>query len=78
MIEWNDKLLTRHRAADMAGTWHIKVNLPYLRCGQCGMNIMMLPSDGMLIDVDGIISRVVSHMTTSAHGYNLSGARDER
>ncbi len=77
MITWNDKLLSRSRAADMSGGWEIKVDGRYFRCAACDMNIMMLPSDGKIINVDGIMSSVVRHMVTTAHGYTLSGARDE-
>lgn len=73
-VVWDDRLLSRHRAADMSGTWGIKIDYPYLRCGQCDMNIMMLPRDGKLISVDGLMSAVVRHMVMSKHGYVLSGA----
>lgn len=72
-VIWDDRLLSRHRAADMSGEWLIKVDYPYLRCGQCDMNIMLLPGDGKLISVDGIMSAVVRHMVMTAHGYTLSG-----
>lgn len=71
---WDDRLISRHRAADMCGTWQVKVDHPYLRCADCDMNILKLPSGGSLIDVDGIIAAVVRHMTTTAHGYSLSGS----
>jgi hypothetical protein len=71
-VIWNEKLITRHRAADMAGTWLLKMDLPYLRCGQCDGNITMLPSNGKIVDIDGLISAVVRHMCMN-HGYSLSG-----
>lgn len=72
-VIWNDKLLTRDRAANMCGTWNIKLDYPYLRCSDCDMNILRLPENGMIITVDSVISAVVRHMVMTKHGYNLSG-----
>lgn len=76
---WNEKLLSRERAANMSGTWGLKMDGQYLRCAQCDGNVTMLPRDGKIINVDGIIAAVVRHMVMSAHGYTLSGgALNER
>ena len=34
----------------------------------------MLPGDGKIVNIDGMISAVVRHMTMN-HGYSLSGSR---
>ena len=69
---WDERLITRHRAADMAGTWALKLDHPYRRCAQCDGNVTRLPAEGKIIDIDGLISAVVRHMTGN-HGYSLSG-----
>lgn len=73
---WNDKLLSRSRAADMSGDWELKLDYPYLRCNLCNMNVLKLPDNDALITVDGIMSATVRHMTTTAHGYTLSGTKN--
>ena len=80
---WDDRLITRHHAADMAGAWDLKIDarsegpdndgfdVPvYLRCGLCDGNITKLPA---LTSIDGLIAAVVRHMTMN-HGYSLSGS----
>ena len=74
-VIWDERLITRQRAADMCGTWQLAVDPPYLRCADCAGNILKLPADGKIIDIDGLISAVVRHMTMN-HGYSLSGAQD--
>ena len=74
-VTWDERLISRHRAADMAGVWDLKVDHPYLRCGQCDGNVTKLPDAGKLLNMDGLISAVVRHMTMN-HGYALSGASD--
>ena len=69
-VAWDDRLITRHHAADMAGAWDLKTDPPYLRCGLCDGNITKLPA---LTSIDGLISAVVRHMTMN-HGYSLSGS----
>ena len=69
-VTWDDRLITRHHAADMAGAWDLKLDHPYLRCGQCDGNITKLPA---LTSIDGLIAAVVRHMTMN-HGYSLSGS----
>ena len=70
---WDDRLISRHHAADMAGVWDLKMDYPYLRCGICDGNVTMLPSAGKIINIDGMIAAVVRHMTMN-HGYSLSGS----
>jgi len=73
-VTWDDRLITRHHAADMAGAWDLKLDHPYLRCGLCDGNVTMLPREaGKLINIDGIIALVVGHMVRN-HGYSLSGS----
>ena len=72
-VVWDERLITRNRAAAMCGTWDLKVDAPYLRCAACDGNVTMLPGAGKVINVDGIISLVVGHMVRN-HGYSLSGA----
>ena len=72
-VIWDDRLLTRHHAADMAGTWDLKMDHPYLRCAVCDGNVTMLPAAGKIISTDGIIAAVVRHMAGN-HGYSLSGS----
>jgi hypothetical protein len=72
MITWDNRLISRHRAADMAGTWQLKTDYPFLRCALCDMNIIKL-AEGMITDADQLISSVVRHMSTTAHAYPLSG-----
>lgn len=72
-IIWDERLITRHHAADMSGTWDLKMDLPYIRCAQCDGNVTMLPSDGKLVNIDGFIAAVVRHMAGN-HGYSLSGS----
>ena len=69
---WDERLITRHRAADRCGTWQLTVDPPYLRCKDCGGNVLKLPAPGKIVDIDGLISAVVRHMTVN-HGYSLSG-----
>lgn len=69
---WNPKLITRARAADMCGTWGLTIDGQYLRCAQCDGNVTMLPRDGRILNIDGMISAVVRHMTMN-HDYKLSG-----
>lgn len=70
---WDGRLITRHHAADLSGPWELKMDAPYLRCGQCDGNITMLPRNGTIINVDGIIAAVIRHMCMN-HGYSLSGS----
>ena len=72
-VTWDERLITRHRAADMAGAWELKLDHPYLRCGQCDGNVRMLPADGKTTNVDALIAAVVRHMAMN-HGYSLSGS----
>ena len=76
MIIWDERLITRQRAADMCGTWDLKIDFPYLRCSLCDGNVTKLPSAGMLLNADVLISAVVRHMCMS-HDYNLSGVSNE-
>ena len=87
-VEWDDRLITRHHAADMAGPWDLKIDVDhnclegrpevpvYLRCGQCDGNVTKLPDAGKILNMDGLISAVVRHMTMN-HGYALSGASND-
>lgn len=70
---WDERLITRHRAADMAGPWELIMDAPYLRCAACFGNVTMLPANEKVITVDGIIGLVVGHMVRN-HGYSLSGS----
>lgn len=76
MMIWDERLISRARAANMCGTWELKTDLPYLRCNQCDGNITMLPSGGRVINVDGLISAVLGHMV-KCHDYSLSGSNSE-
>ena len=71
-VIWDERLITRQRAADMCGTWPLAVDHPYLRCKDCGGNVIKLPAEGKIVDIDGLISAAVRHMTMN-HGYSLSG-----
>ena len=71
-VIWDERLITRQRAADMCGTWQLAVDHPYLRCADCTGNVTRLPDAGKIVDIDGLISAVVRHMTMN-HGYSLSG-----
>ena len=84
-VIWDERLITRERAANRCGTWALKIDarsegpdndgfdVPvYLRCADCDGNVTMLPAAGKLVDIDGLISAVVRHMTMN-HGYSLSG-----
>ena len=71
-VIWDERLITRHRAADMAGAWQLKLDHPYLRCADCTGNVIKLPADGKIVDIDGLMSAVVRHMCMN-HGYALSG-----
>ena len=71
-VTWDERLISRQRAADMCGTWHLAVDHPYLRCADCTGNILKLPAEGKVVDIDGLISATVRHMTMN-HGYSLSG-----
>ena len=78
---WNDKLITRGRAADMCGLWDIKLDhhdkgIVFFRCHICDGNITRLPSDGKLTSIDALIAAVLRHMCSS-HGYSLSGAGND-
>jgi hypothetical protein len=78
---WNEKLITRARAADLCGTWPVKVDVQdhgtaYLRCLECDGNITLLTSAGTVVSVDGLIAAVLRHLCSS-HDYNLSGAGHE-
>ena len=74
-VTWDERLISRQRAADMCGTWRLAVDHPYLLCADCTGNILKLPAEGKIVDIDGLISAVVRHMTMN-HGYSLSGAQD--
>lgn len=80
MIIWDERLITRQRAADLCGTWELKMDYQqaatYLRCSVCDGNVTRLPSDGMALNVDVLIAAVVRHMCMN-HNYNLSGAGNE-
>jgi hypothetical protein len=76
---WDDRLITRDRAAGLTGEWPVRVQDQdaaglFLRCGKgtCDGNILRLPDPGMLISVDGMISAVLRHMVM-CHGQSLSG-----
>ena len=76
-VIWDERLITRERAANMCGTWALKVDnsdydVVFLRCAQCDGNVTRLPASGKIADIDGLISAVVRHMTIN-HGYSLSG-----
>lgn len=71
-VIWDDKLITRERAANMSGTWELKMDYPYLRCGECDGNVTKLPSQGNVLNVDTVIAAVVRHMSCN-HEYPLSG-----
>ena len=77
---WDERLITRERAANLCGTWELKMDYQdgntYLRCGICDGNITRLPSDGMILSVDVLIAAVVRHMAMN-HDYNLSGVSNE-
>lgn len=75
-VIWDERLITRERAANLCGTWAIKLDYPYLRCGICDGNITRLPADGKLFDLDTLISAGVRHMCMN-HDYNLSGVGNE-
>ena len=75
---WDERLITRSRAADLCGTWEIKMDYPQpdvsvLRCNICDGMIQRLPDAGKLLTIDGLIGTVLGHMVKS-HGYTLSGA----
>ena len=69
---WDDRLISRHRAADLAGTWQLMIDRQYLRCVVCGGNVTMLPVYGKVLNVDGMIAAVLGHMV-KCHNYSLSG-----
>lgn len=71
-IAWDERLITRERAANLCGEWNLHVDYPYLRCSICDGNVMMFPSAGKLFNTDGIIAAVLGHMV-KCHNYNLSG-----
>ena len=73
---WDERLITRQRAADLCGTWSLSMDYPYLRCGDCTGNITKLPSEGKTLDIDNLIAAVVRHMCMN-HDYKLSGAGNE-
>ena len=72
-IAWDERLITRARAAGLCGAWDLKMDAPYLRCAACDGNITMLPGNGKILTVDGIMALVVGHMVRN-HGYSLSGS----
>ena len=74
---WDPRLITRERAANLAGNWRLRIDnqqpdIVFMRCSVCDGNVMQLPQAGKLIDVDSIISGVLAHMVRS-HNYTLSG-----
>ena len=69
---WDERLLGRHRAADIAGQQQVKLDGEYLRCGDCDMNIQQM-REGSLYSVDDIIAATVRHLSTTAHAVPLSG-----
>ena len=74
---WDERLMTRARAADMAGMWelyldHEQPDITFLRCSTCKGNVTLLPADGKIISVDGMIAAVLGHMV-KCHGCSLSG-----
>ncbi len=72
-VIWDERLITRARAADACGEWEMYIDSErYLRCGQCAGNIGLLPSPGKILSADGIISLVLGHMV-KCHDYPLSG-----
>jgi hypothetical protein len=81
MIIWDDRLISRAQAADMCGTWQIKIDnadydINYLRCGICDGNITRLPSSGLITYIDNLMAAVVRHMSMN-HDYPLSGRAHE-
>ena len=77
-VTWDERLISRARAADLAGTWETTLDHQgaagsFLRCVQCRGNVLKLPDPGRLLNVDGVICAVVRHMVMS-HNYSLSGA----
>ena len=77
-VVWDERLISRERAASMAGTWETTLDrqpnqCSYLRCNQCKGNMLKLPPPGWVFNVDTILSAVVRHMAMH-HGYSLSGA----
>ena len=80
-VIWDERLITRARAADSCGDWGLKVDyadegLVFLRCWKCDGNVMLLPSAGTMINVDGIITATLGHKV-KCHGFNLSGASND-
>ena len=71
-VMWDERLISRGRAADMCGKWGLKMDAPYLRCETCDGNVTMLPGNGAILNVDTIIGKVLGHMV-KCHGYSLSG-----
>ena len=72
---WDERLITRHRAADIAGMWALHISGRYLRCSDCSGNITMLAASnevGRVVNIDGMIAAVLGHMVRN-HGYSLSG-----
>ena len=80
-VIWDERLITRSRAADLCGSWELTMDYQpqdtFLRCGRCCGNVTRLPSDGKILDIDMLISAAVRHMCMS-HDYKLSGAGNER
>jgi hypothetical protein len=76
MIIWDERLISRARAADLCGNWAVKLDYPFLRCGVCDGNITKLPGEGKLFNLDVLISAAVRHMCMS-HDYYLSGVSNE-
>ena len=69
---WDDRLLPRSRAADLCGTWQLKIAGQFFRCAVCDGNVTQLPPDGNLFDVDYLMSMTLGHMV-KVHHYSLSG-----
>ena len=73
---WDERLITRERAANMCGSYPVKVDSnTFLRCWKCDGNITLLVG-GRMLNVDQIIGVVLRHMCSS-HDYKLSGAGNE-
>jgi hypothetical protein len=71
-VTWDERLISRARAADLCGTWTIKSDPPFLRCGICSGSILRLPDPGFTFTGDTFISAVTGHMV-KCHNYSLSG-----
>ena len=69
---WDERLITRSRAADIAGPHQVRLDTEYIRCAGCDMNILRM-TEGALFSVDDIIASTVRHLATTAHAVPLSG-----